>query len=401
MSNVYNLGSKLVLLNGLPMTLPILATDPGSAVAGDMYFNSTSGLVRVYNGTIWTPENSGTVTSVSVSTANGLAGTSSGGATPALTLSTTVTGILQGNGTAISAATTTGSGSVVLATSPTLVTPALGTPSALVLTNATALPLTSGVTGILPIANGGTNASTAASAFNNLSPMTTTGDLAYEVSTGVAARLPIGSTGQVLTVVSGAPAWSTAASGTVTSVALSDASSTPIYAISGSPITTSGTLTLTLSTQSANTVFAGPTTGSAAQPTFRSLVAADIPSLSATYELVSNFAVRTYNNSITLAANTSSPTTLAALTFAFATYGSIELKYVMIEASTSSRRQGHFMVATDGTLTGYADSYAESAQLGNGIVLSAVVSGSNVVVQFTGTNTNAVTMRCEITSFNA
>jgi len=39
--------------------------------------------------------------------------------------------------------------------------------------------------------------------------------------------------------------------------------------------------------------------------------------------------------------------------------------------------------------------------LGNGIVLSAVVSGSNVVVQFTGTNANAVTMRCEVTSFLA
>jgi hypothetical protein len=37
-------------------------------------------------------------------------------------------------------ASTTGSGAVVLATSPTLVTPALGTPSALVLTNATGLP---------------------------------------------------------------------------------------------------------------------------------------------------------------------------------------------------------------------------------------------------------------------
>jgi hypothetical protein len=37
--------------------------------------------------------------------ANGLAGTSSGGATPALTLSTTITGLLKGNGTAISAAT--------------------------------------------------------------------------------------------------------------------------------------------------------------------------------------------------------------------------------------------------------------------------------------------------------
>jgi len=44
------------------------------------------------------------VTSISVASSNGLAGTSSGGATPALTLSTSVTGILKGNGTSISAA---------------------------------------------------------------------------------------------------------------------------------------------------------------------------------------------------------------------------------------------------------------------------------------------------------
>ena len=52
--------------------------------------------------------------------------------------------------------TSTGSGANVLATSPTLVTPILGTPTSGTLTSCTGLPLTTGVTGVLPIANGGT-----------------------------------------------------------------------------------------------------------------------------------------------------------------------------------------------------------------------------------------------------
>ena len=67
--------------------------------------NSNQALVTDGNGVLsWANLTAGTVTAVSVVSANGLAGTSSGGATPALTLSTTITGVLKGNGTAISAA---------------------------------------------------------------------------------------------------------------------------------------------------------------------------------------------------------------------------------------------------------------------------------------------------------
>ena len=87
-------------------------------------------------------------------------------------------------------------------TSPTLTTPALGTPASGVATNITGLPLTSGVTGTLPVANGGTNLSSY-----------TSGDMVYASGTTTLAKLAKGTAAQVLTMNSGAtaPEWAAAA----------------------------------------------------------------------------------------------------------------------------------------------------------------------------------------------
>lgn len=84
--------------------------------------------------------------------------------------------------------TTTGTGTVVaLQTSPSFVTPILGTPTSGTLSNCTGLPLTTGVTGVLPIANGGTN--------TNTSPVN--GGIAY--GTGSAYSFTsAGTSGQIL-----------------------------------------------------------------------------------------------------------------------------------------------------------------------------------------------------------
>ena len=93
-------------VTGVTATSPVVSS---GGIAPNISMPAATTSVNGYlTSTDWTTFNnkgSGTVTAVSVASANGLAGTSSGGATPALTLSTSITGVLKGNGTAISAAT--------------------------------------------------------------------------------------------------------------------------------------------------------------------------------------------------------------------------------------------------------------------------------------------------------
>jgi hypothetical protein len=92
-------------VTGVTATSPVVSS--GGIVPNISMPAATTSVNGYLTSTDWTTFNnkgSGTVTTVSVASANGLAGTSSGGATPALTLSTSITGVLKGNGTAISAA---------------------------------------------------------------------------------------------------------------------------------------------------------------------------------------------------------------------------------------------------------------------------------------------------------
>lgn len=191
------------------------------------------------------PGGTGTVTSVSVVSANGFAGTvATATSTPAITLSTTVTGILSGNGTAISAATTTGSGDVVLATSPTLITPIIGVATGTSLS--TSGSLRSATALIVEETGAGTD--------------TITIQAPASIAASYTLTLPIddGTSNQVLTTDgNGVLSWSTAATGTVTAVSIATANgfsgsstggTTPALTIIAGAITPTSVNGLTIST---------------------------------------------------------------------------------------------------------------------------------------------------------
>lgn len=188
----------------------------------------------------------------------GVLGVSNGGSG-----ASTLTGYLYGNGTSAFTASTTiptsslsgtisnaqlaNSSLTVNGTSISLggsgtVTAAAGT---LTGTTLNSTVVSSSLTSVGTLTSGTWNASTIGATYGGTGQNTvTTGDLLYGSASNTWSKLGIGSTGTILRVVGGVPTWGIDYTGTVTSVAASVPS---FLSISGSPITTSGTLAITYS----------------------------------------------------------------------------------------------------------------------------------------------------------
>lgn len=189
---------------------PIALTTTGSS--GAATFDGSTLNIPQYSGG---GGGSGTVTSVSVNSANGFQGSvANATTTPAITMGTNVTGILKGNGTGMSAAsagtdyqapitlTTTGSSGAATFVGNTLNIPQYsgGGGSGTVTSVDASVPsflsisgnpiTTSGTLAIgysgtaLPIANGGTNATSAAAALTSLGAYPATNPNGYTSNTG-------------------------------------------------------------------------------------------------------------------------------------------------------------------------------------------------------------------------
>ncbi|MBK9248848.1 MAG: hypothetical protein IPM69_12235 [Ignavibacteria bacterium] len=258
----------------------------------------------------------------------------------------------------------------------------------------------------IPISKGGTGGTTATEGLNNLLPVQT------------------GNSGKVLQTDGTNTNWVAAANGSVTSVGLSLPS---IFSVSGSPITTAGTLSASLATQSQNLIFASPD-GTTGAPVFRAITSNDLPTIpiskggtggtTATEGLNNLLPVQTGNSGKVLqtdgtntnwvaAANGSVTSVGLSLPSIFSVSGSPITTAGTLSASLATQSQNLIFASPDGTTgapvfraitsndlptipisKGGTGGTTATAGLNN--LLPAQTGNSGKVLQTDGTNTNWV-----------
>lgn len=172
--------------------------------------------------------------------------------------------------------------------------------------------------------------------------------LFYSDGSGDVKELALGADGEYLKSngAAVAPSWATPSGAAHDAVTLSTDLGNNLLGLS--------TQQLTLDTQTANTVLAGPATGEAVAPTFRALVAADIPSLTGTYAAIAGTPSTTFqiDNDATgpLLKWDSGNTQLSVRNAADDAYYDFRVKNLYVENINSTKADGEYFANFDNTV---------------------------------------------------